>query len=114
MAVADEARDVEAVDGAIDQVLAAEREARAAVASCRAEANRILTAAEEKARRIDQRTEARIGRAHRIADQAVERALAALERTAAEGVFEPPHVRVQWLLERAVDGLVDEILRGGT
>jgi len=113
MAIAEETRNLAAVDAAIDQVLAAEREARAAVASCRAEGDRILAAAEEKARRIDQRTEARIARAHRTADRAVEKALAALERPAPGAGFEPPRVRVQWVVERALDGLIDEILGGG-
>lgn len=103
------------IDRAIDQVLAAEGEARAAVAQCHAEAQRILATAQESAHRIAQRTEGRIGLAHRIADQAVDVALAKLD--APQSQSEPAPATggdgmVSDVLEKAVDALVDEILQG--
>lgn len=66
------------VDEAMNRVLAAERDARLAVAECRAEAARIVAQAEARARALSGRGEARIKAAHRIADAAIARALAEL------------------------------------
>jgi hypothetical protein len=66
------------VDEAMNRVLAAERDARLAVAECRAEAARIVAEAETRARALAGRSEARIKAAHRIADAAIARALAEL------------------------------------
>jgi hypothetical protein len=66
------------VDEAMNRVLAAERDARLAVAECRAEAARIIAAAERRARALAGRSEAHIKAAHRRADAAIENALADL------------------------------------
>jgi regulator of protease activity HflC (stomatin/prohibitin superfamily) len=67
-----------AVDEAMNHVLAAERDARQAVAECRAEAARLVAEAEARARALAGRSEARIKLAHRVADAAIARALAEL------------------------------------
>ena len=69
------------VDRAMNEVLAAEQTAREAVDRCRAEADAVLAAAEERARRIVRRTEHRIKAAHRTADGGVDRVLRELFRT---------------------------------
>jgi hypothetical protein len=66
------------VDEVMNRVLAAERDARLAVAECRAEAARIVAQAETRARALSGRSEARIKAAHRVADAAIARALAEL------------------------------------
>lgn len=68
-------------DEAMNRVLAAERDARLAVAECRAEAARLIAAAESQARTLASRSEAHIKTAHRRADAAIARALAELART---------------------------------
>lgn len=123
MTAGDKALQGDAVDRVINQVLRAEEEARLAVARCRTEAERILAAAEQDARRVAERTEARITLAHRIADRAVEQAYAAAERFERPD-SEAPISRIpvsegqalsdQRLLGQAVDALVDEIIAGRT
>jgi len=103
----------ESVDQVMNQVLLAEREAREAVARCRSEAAQIRVAAEEDARRIADRTEGRIKLAGHIADRAVERTLRGLQGTEPGAAAAVPEGEVRELLDRAVDGLVDEILGFG-
>ena len=99
-----------AVDQAINQVLAAEREASEAVARCRAEAERIRTAAEERARALAERTERRIQVTHWIADRAVERALAELRERGTRQADRTREALDDAHLERALDALVEEIV----
>jgi regulator of protease activity HflC (stomatin/prohibitin superfamily) len=108
----------ESVDEAMNRVLAAERDARLAVAECRAEAARLIAAAEAQARALAGRSEARIKLAQRIADGAIARALAELSevppvadltgtlRDAASSADRAEH------LTRAIDTLIEEILGG--
>ena len=112
MAAGDRAGVSDSVDQAMNQVLAAEREARDVVERCRAEAVRILAAAEERARRIAQRTERRIQLAHRIADQSLEHALRELRGPRSGPEPAMPEAVVRALQDRAVDDLVAEILGG--
>jgi vacuolar-type H+-ATPase subunit H len=98
------------VDRAMNEVLSAEREARDAVERCRAEAVRILAAAEEGARRIAQRTEDRVKLAGRVADQAVERALRELQGTEDGPAAAVSDAEAREPLDRAVHDLVEEIL----
>ena len=100
----------DSVDLAINQVLSAERDARAAVEVCQEEARRILAEAEEYGRRISQRTERRVKAAHRTADAAVERALQGLMK--AEGRAATSHAAEanEERLGHAVDLLVDEMV----
>jgi len=101
---------VATVDRAINQVLEAEREARDAVALCRAEALKILAAAEEDARRTARRTECRITLVHRIADRAVDRALNELRKTPADSESRMLEADVHSLVNLALDELVEEVL----
>jgi vacuolar-type H+-ATPase subunit H len=71
------------VDAVFNRVLAAEQEARDAVAACRREADEIVAQAERDARRIARRGDHRIRKGHAIADRSIERALADLQRPAA-------------------------------
>lgn len=96
------------VDEAMNRVLAAEQEARAAVAACRAEAEAVLARAEVHARRITHRAERRMRAAQRIADNGINRALAALHDDAdgaAEAVVAPDQAR----LDAVVAALVREL-----
>jgi hypothetical protein len=68
-------------DKAMNRVLAAERDARLAVAECRAEAARLIAAAEARARALASLSETHIKTAHRLADAAIARALAELVQT---------------------------------
>ncbi len=110
-----------AVDEAMNRVLAAERDARLAVAECRAEAARIVALAETRARALSGRSEARIKAAHRIADAAIARALADLaEVPAGADLDEPtqgaPHgvAAIPEALAKAVETLAGEILGAGS
>jgi regulator of protease activity HflC (stomatin/prohibitin superfamily) len=106
-----------AVDEAMNRVLAAERDARQAVAECRAEAARLVAEAEARARALGGRSEARIRLAHRVADTAIARALAELAEVppvsdldrAAEG--DPDRgAAIPEPLARSLETLVTEIL----
>ena len=110
MAAGDWTQESDSVDLVMNQVLAAEREARDAVVLCHAEAAQILAAAEEGARRIAHRTEHRIGLVHRVADQAVDRTLHQLRAGGPESGSALSEEDVSELLDRAVDALVDELL----
>jgi len=113
------------VDEAMNRVLAAERDARLAVAECRAEAARIIAQAETRARALAGRSEARIKAAHRIADAAIARALGELAgvppgswlETQAEGTPGAGLGEVAGALgplDRALETLVGEILGGAS
>lgn len=68
----------EIVDPAINRVLAAEAEAREAVAECERQAAELVSRTETRCRLVSQQTERHMQRAQQIADQGVERALAEL------------------------------------
>ncbi|EXJ14127.1 hypothetical protein [Imhoffiella purpurea] len=98
------------VDAAFNRVLEVEAEARAHLEVCRREAAELVAAAEERARRIERRTEARMLTVHRRADAAVDRARDSLSSSRTEwpdadpGLVDPPR------LDRAVRALVEEIV----
>lgn len=98
------------VDLAINQVLAAECDARTLVEACRAEAERILDQAEVRARRIARRTERRVQAAHRIADATVGRTLRHLGEDSARGMLGHAAETDEERLGRAVARLVREIV----
>jgi regulator of protease activity HflC (stomatin/prohibitin superfamily) len=108
------------VDEVMNRVLAAEHDARLAVAECRAEAARIVAEADARARALAGRSEARIKVAHRIADGAIGRALAELAQVPlASGPDEEPKTAaggdaasVPQPLARAIRSLADEIIGG--
>jgi hypothetical protein len=70
------------IDAAFNRVLAAEAEARGALARCRQEAADRVRAAEGEARAIARRAERRIQAANRIADHGIERGLVGLAAAA--------------------------------
>ncbi len=88
MITRDQSRKTDDVSLAMEQVLGAEREARDAVAASRAEADAMIEAARETARRIEARADARMAAAHRLcADRtaaAVEQIMATLHGESAE------------------------------
>jgi hypothetical protein len=110
MATGERAGYSDSVDQAMNQVLLAERKARDSVARCRSEAARIIAAAEEDVRRIVERTESRVSLVSRIGDRAMELALREPQGSEAGAASPVPVADDRDLLERAVDGLVDEIL----
>jgi hypothetical protein len=104
--------DTETVDAAINRVLLRERAAREVVAQCQRQAEAILAAAREQARRVERRAEAREAALHALCDRKVEQTLTALLRrtpSAAEG----PSAEQQRHLERAIAALCDEMVGGG-
>ena len=105
--------DTPSVDEAINRVLAAERDARETLEQCRSEATRIIADSEERARRISSRAEKRIKAAHRIADGAVERALAELRGNIENGRAGRDSNGDRDRMDRAVASLVDEIIGAG-
>jgi hypothetical protein len=112
MSARDLADEEDLVDRAVNRVLTAEREAEEAVARCRREAARITCAAEHEAQRLAERTEQRVKLAQRIADLAVERAVAQLHAQKSAAGATLAEAEVGDLLERTVGALVEEILSG--
>jgi hypothetical protein len=106
-------------DEAMNRVLAAERDARLAVAECRAEAARLVATAESRARALASRSEAHIKTAHRRADSAIAHALAELAQTpfpdqaAGEDAGQELGTADAAPLAEILDILVDEILGAG-
>jgi len=102
-----------ASERAIARVLAAERDARAAVVECARQAELDLQAARERARVIATRAAARVARVQRFAERELERLAA---RVAAEhAALAQAPVRAQdsaARAARAIDLLVDELTRG--
>lgn len=112
MSAGDEMQDSQAVDRAMNQVLAAEQEAREAVEQCRAEAAQILAEAEQRARRVGRSTERRIRLIHQIADRAVDLVLEGLDSPGPGQGPGMPQGKAREVLDRAVNALVDEIIGG--
>ena len=112
MAADDRIRNSDAVDLVMNEVLAAEGEARQAVEKCRAQAAQIVAEAEERARRIRRRTECRIKQIHRIADLSVDRTLRELHRSKPERGPQSARTDAPDALAGAVDALIEEILGG--
>jgi vacuolar-type H+-ATPase subunit H len=112
MAAGDRSHSPDSVDRVMNQVLAAEQEAREAVEQCRAEAAQILAEAEDNAREIERRAERRLRLTDRIADRAVEAALRELRTSGSGAGAAMPDSEAGAVLDRAVDALVDEILGG--
>ena len=106
-------------DEAMNRVLAAERDARLAVAECQAEAARLIAAAESRARALASLSEAHIRTAHQRADVAIARALAELAQTplpdqaAGENAGHQAGTADRAPLAEILDVLVDEILGAG-
>ncbi|MGF1614138.1 MAG: hypothetical protein ACFCVA_09565 [Gammaproteobacteria bacterium] len=65
---------------AVERILAAEREANAAVERCRQAAEEVVQEGHKQARRILERADRRIARVHGIVDTAIERELACVGR----------------------------------
>ncbi len=106
------------VDQAMNRILAAERDARLAVAECRAEAARRVAEAERRARALAGRSEAHIKAARRRADAAIERALGELAEVPLVAMPEGAPVpgsegEVPPALAQAIEALVAEILGEG-
>lgn len=97
------------VDEAMNLVLRAERDARAAVETCRAEAAAMVAAAEERAKRVAEAADRRIRAAHQLADRAVEQAVKALLGTEPQAPLASPG-EGGGELDRAVAALADEII----
>ncbi len=105
----------EAVEQAINRVLGEERNAREAVARCRAEAREAVNAARVRAGRILDRADARIGLLHRRCEQGVS---GRLQELAAEAGQIPEQAVVapelQQRLPAVVRRLAEEMTSGGT
>ena len=107
------------VDEAMNRVLAAERDARLAVAECRAEASRLVAEAERRARALAGRSEAHIKLAQRRADAAIAQAVAGLADVgpgpvSGAGAVQAGSANAQEPPASAVETLIDEILGNGS
>jgi vacuolar-type H+-ATPase subunit H len=105
--------DVEQIDSAFNRVLAAEAAAREGVERCRGEAERLVAAAEQRARRIANRTDERILAVQRIADMGLERALSDLAAAASAGEGEVMDSEIDGRLGAAIAALADEMIGFG-
>lgn len=98
-------------EGAINQVLQAERDAREAMRECDQQAERILRDAREQARRIRQRAEQRIQRWYLNSDQRVGERVRNLDEQGQALGTDPPQptgLTREWQL--AVERLTDELV----
>lgn len=103
--------DNQAVDGAINRVLLRERAAREAIAECQGRAEAILTAARERARRVERRGEAREALLHTLSDHRVEEQVGALLRqapTAADALTPAQQARLAQAIQRLCDEMVGD------
>ena len=96
------------VDAAFNRVLEAEAQARLRVEDCRRQAAARINAAAERARRVEQRTEARLLITHRRVDASVARALHALAVPGTGADAADPAAEAR--LDRLVAVLADEII----
>lgn len=99
--MADEQKEPETAEAAMNVALAAERTAAAAVEACRREAERQLEAARNRARELLARADRRIARLHETCAAGVQRQVAA---TLAEG----DRIREDLALRATVEALLDE------
>jgi hypothetical protein len=113
MARRSEADDSERLDQAFNRILAAEAEARAAVADCQAQAAQRLADAEARARRIAERTDQRLKLVHDTADRAVTAALAQLPPLTDAHPAEALDTAAQARLRATIAALADEIIGAG-
>ena len=100
-------------DAAIARVLAAERDARTAVAESAQQAERELQAARERVRAITARGAARVARVQRCIEHRLDEALAAI--AAEQAALAQPRAHVALDAQRlaaVVDRLADELTRG--
>jgi vacuolar-type H+-ATPase subunit H len=105
--------DVERIDTAFNRVLAAEAASRERVDLCRSEAERLVAAAEERARRIAGRADDRVLAVQRIADAGLKRALDALHDAVPPADREGLDAQTDARLARAIGALADEMIGGG-
>lgn len=105
--------EVTTTDEAMNAVLRAERDARAAVDACSDAAEGVLAEARQQARHLAQRTEARISRLHnRCAADAHRRVEAMLRAERAPG-DSIPSASEDEILQAAVNLLADELIGEG-
>ncbi len=104
-----ESIDTAEVDQAINRVLEAERESRAAVARCADQAAAMLATARSQAERITRRMESRSQRLSEIADRQVARAQQEHDAKPVEGSSSEGLV-VDDGLQQVIESLVDEIV----
>lgn len=102
--------DTAAIDQAIDRVLLAEREGRAAVAACAEQAAIIVAEAHARADRIARRTEQRMQHVSRIADRRLEQLLREFDEVPPMPGDDRRTAPAEADLERAIGRLVDEMV----
>jgi vacuolar-type H+-ATPase subunit H len=102
------------VELAVNRVLAAERDAAQAVERCRREAQVLVEQGRQRARRVLDRAEARIARAHATSDRSLEMRLAEI-RAASASLAGRPLVEEADLarVQDAVPRLAAELSSGG-
>lgn len=105
--------EVTTTDEAINAVLRAERDARAAVEACGEEAEQVLAEARQEARRIARRTESRISRLHNRCAADMHRRVEAMLRPERSPANSIPATSEDEILQAAVDLLADELIGEG-
>jgi cell division septum initiation protein DivIVA len=100
-----------AIARAIDEVLAAEREAAVAIEATRLEAESLIEAARAERRRLLERARQRSSRLHAAAQSRTERELAALEHEAAAPELDPGTLRE--LTQQAIERLARRLTAPG-
>lgn len=99
---------------AIDEVLGAETDVRQAMDACRQQAEDILEAAREDARRINRLATARVTRLHTRCDELVQARIAAMRAAAGEDAIRAElNATDREMLAQAVDRLAARLTRPG-
>ncbi|MFP4209370.1 MAG: hypothetical protein ACLFSC_12025 [Wenzhouxiangella sp.] len=113
MATEDRQRQAEAA-GAIREVLAAEAAVRDKVEACRADLAQALADEQQRARRIEQRTDQRLARLHTHCEKRIEQKTAELRaRAGADAPPEQPDDADRECLNAAVEQLAARLIGAG-
>jgi pheromone shutdown protein TraB len=98
------------IDDAMNRVLREEQQARVAVETCRERAKMLLEHAQNRAKLIEYRTDARLLRVQWLADRALQRALQRLTASAPRPGPVPAGAHQGDQLARAIERMLDEMV----
>jgi pheromone shutdown protein TraB len=100
------------IDDAMNRVLREEQQARVAVETCRERAKLFLEHAQNRAKLIEYRTDARLLRVQWLADRSLQSALQRLSAAGPRSGAPSPRVRDADRLARIIDRMLDEMVGG--
>jgi hypothetical protein len=98
------------IDEAMNRVLREEQQARTAVETCRERANMLLEHAQNRAKLVEYRTDARLLRVQWLADRALQRALQSLTASASRSRLGPASAAGNDRLARVIEVMLDEVV----